>query len=131
MLMIFASSIIWILVCLYVWFYDFYDFAYYFFSALIFFMPCVDLIFIFEKFLRNGQSRKMWAINGLGLIFGQLMSFGIVLTSNRLYEEGVQSTSVMCVPWLLGFSMGLYFFVNFFLYSRRLLFLNKNWRIKE
>ena len=131
MLMIFASSIIWILVCLYVWFYDFYDFAYYFFSALIFFMPCVDLIFIFDTFLRNGQSRKMWAINGLGLIFGLLMSFGIVLTSNRLYEAGVLSTSVMCVPWLPGFCLGSPFFVNFFLYSRRLLFLNKNWRIKE
>lgn len=89
------------------------------------------MIFVFDKFLKNGRLRKMWAINGLGLIFGLLMSFGIVLTSNRLDEDGVQSASVICVPWLLGFFMGLYFIINFFLYSRRLLLLNRIWRNQE
>lgn len=117
--MIVLSMVIWILTCAYVWYFNIYDFAYYLITAFVFFVPCVDLIEIVGRALGKGRVRKMWAINGLGLIFGLWISAGIALTSFRI-NDGAHFSDVIYLPWTLGFFIAFYFLVNFFLFSRKL-----------
>jgi hypothetical protein len=125
--MIVLSMIIWILNCAYVWYFNLYDFAYYLITAFVFFVPCVDLLEIVGRALGKGGMRKMWAINGLGLIFGLWISSGIALTSFRI-TENAYFFDMIYLPWALGFFIAFYFVVNFFLFSRKLvLWSRKGW----
>lgn len=116
----FLVIIVWDLNCVYVWYFDFYDFAYYLISAFIFFVSCVDSIDVVEKILRKKDCKKMWAINGLGLIFGLLMSAGVMLTSFRI-NDSTDLFGMAYVSWLLGALIAFYFIFNFLLYSKRLI----------